>query len=153
MHVKTPWHVHKGLFGAAFAWLIRKKRGISPPNAARWTRVSRPPAHRLSGICTALVRIERSGPRSALAYLSRAFVTRAPKQGLSRYECQEWRTNYQCCYYSNSVSTFHSWPPALCGHQIYKLVSCEKRDKVHLNELIFLFVSCILPLKRLGEDF
>jgi hypothetical protein len=71
-----------GLFGAAFAWLIRKKHGISPPNAARWTRVSRPPAHHLSGICTALVRIERSGPRAALAYLSRAFVTRAPKRGL-----------------------------------------------------------------------
>ena len=80
-HNLTVW----GRVRVAYPQKTRNK-----PAERRALRVSRPPAHHLSEICTALVRIERSGALAALAYLSRAFVTRAPKQGHNAMQRSLW---------------------------------------------------------------
>jgi len=70
-----------GVFGTAFAGIVRGKRRIIPPNTARRTCLSQPRATRKHRFCTRRSVITEASGQLLLAYPARALGDRGPKQG------------------------------------------------------------------------
>ena len=70
-----------GVFGTAFAGIVRGKRRIIPPNTARRTCLSQPRATRKHRFCTRWSVITEASGQPLLAYPARALGDRGPKQG------------------------------------------------------------------------